>query len=238
MLGSQLLYNPFVATLFYLMIAFTFFAPLLQVISEALPVFALSILSYQQKHRIKLVRAWTLLYLVIAVFWRVLLPLWNLSGWFNIIISTICWFGLYGLTRLIAWIGLKPTHAKKAKNIEKPKEYTETYERLVSPYWILFIAILVTWGVFCIIIPDPVAIFSYNLFIYFFQDMYLAAAFISLVSVSIGWAILEGFFKLALYLRLARPDIAAYVIKIIQFIVIVLFFIIILFQFTIFQKLP
>jgi len=107
MLSDQLLHNPFIAILFSLIITFTFFAPLMQLISELLPVFALDILSYQQKHTIKRVRKWTLFYFLLAVFWRIILPLWNIDLWINIVVSSLMWIGFFALTKFISHIGAK-----------------------------------------------------------------------------------------------------------------------------------
>jgi hypothetical protein len=86
-LSVQLLFNPLMSILFFLIIALTFFYPLIRLLSEWLPVFAKDILSPQVKHRIKFIRAWTLLLLIALLIFK-LLPL---ETWIGNVSALVLW---------------------------------------------------------------------------------------------------------------------------------------------------
>lgn len=113
---------------------------------------------------------------------------------------------------------------------EKIQEYTEDYQKLISPYWVIFIFILVFWGAACLLSPE-VAFFSVQLFHIIFSNWESAGAFMSLVSISIGWALLEMIFRIVLYLRLTNPNLSAYSVRATRFVVIAYFFTLVAFRY-------
>jgi hypothetical protein len=113
---------------------------------------------------------------------------------------------------------------------EKVQEYTEDYQKLISPYWVIFIFIVVFWGIACLLSPQ-VAYFSARLFELIFSNWESAGAFMSLVFMTVGWAFLELFFRIILYFRLSYPNLSAFSVRATRFVVMVLFAFIVAFRY-------
>lgn len=88
MLLTQLLVNPVIITLAICMVIFIFFTPLLQIVIDLLPSFTIKILSDQMKDRIRSIKIWTLVFMVITLVIKSL-PFWNLPDYVEVILSFV-----------------------------------------------------------------------------------------------------------------------------------------------------